>query len=101
MIKNPPANAGDIRDSGLSPGSGRSPGEGHGNPLQYPFLENPMDRRAQWATVHGTAESQTRLKRLSMHTTWYQSLSKIMYWLSPLYVHRVLITLLGSNSILL
>ena len=46
MVKNPPANAGDVREAGLIPGWGRSPGEGHGNPLQYPCLENPMDRAA-------------------------------------------------------
>ena len=44
MVKNPPVKAGDLRDAGLISGSGRSPGEGHGNPLQYPCLENPMDR---------------------------------------------------------
>ena len=55
VAKNPPANAGDIRDPGLIPGSGRSPGEGHDNPLQYSCLENPMDR----ATVHRVAKSQT------------------------------------------
>ena len=49
--KNSPANAGDIRDVGLIPGSGRSPGGGPGNPLQYSCLENPMDRGASWATV--------------------------------------------------
>ena len=43
-VKNPPARAVDVRDAGLIPGSGRSPGEEHGNPLQYSFLENPMDR---------------------------------------------------------
>ena len=46
VVKNPPANAEDIRDSGSVPGSGRSPGRGHGNPLQYSCLENPMDREA-------------------------------------------------------
>ena len=46
MVKNPPANAGDVRDVGSIPGSGRSPGGGHGNPLQYSCLENPMDRGA-------------------------------------------------------
>ena len=51
MVKNPPANAGDMRDTGSIPGSGRSPGGGHGNPLQYLSLENPMDRGAWWATV--------------------------------------------------
>ena len=63
MVKNPPANTGDIRDAGLIPGSGRYPGGGHGNPLQYSCLENPMDRGAWWATV----KCQTRLKQLSMH----------------------------------
>ena len=57
MVKNPPANAGDIRDTGSVPGSGRSPGGGHGNPLQYPCLENPMDRGAWRAAVHGVTES--------------------------------------------
>ena len=61
VVKNPPSNAGDIRDAGLIPGSGRSPGGGHGNPLQYSCLENPMDREAWQATVHGVTKSQTRL----------------------------------------
>ena len=61
MVKNPPANAGDPRDVGSIPGSGRSPGEGHGNPLQYSGLENLMDRGAWWATVEGITKSQTRL----------------------------------------
>ena len=61
VVKNPPANAGDIRDMGLIPGSRRSPGGGHGIPLQYSCLENPMDREAWWATVHGVAKSQTPL----------------------------------------
>ena len=52
---------------GLIPGLGRHPGEGHGNPLQYSYMENPMDRGTWWATVHSTAKSQTRLKRLSSH----------------------------------
>ena len=52
VVKNPPANAGDTRDVGSIPGSGRSPGRGHGNPLQYSCLENAMDRAAERATVH-------------------------------------------------
>ena len=60
IVKNPPANAGDIGGAGSIPESGRSPGGGHGNPLQYSFLENPMDRRAWWATVHRVAKSQTQ-----------------------------------------
>ena len=57
--KNPPASAGDTRDLGLIPGSGRSPEGGHGNLCQYSCLENPMDRGVWWATVHGVAESDT------------------------------------------
>ena len=57
MVKNPPTNAEDSRDLGSVPGSRRSPGEGNGNPLQYSCLENPMDRGAWRATVHGVAES--------------------------------------------
>ena len=60
LVKNPPANVGDIKDEGSIPESGRFPGEGHGNPLQYSCLENPMDRGAWQATVHGVAKSQTR-----------------------------------------
>ena len=65
MVKNPPANAGDTRDASLIPGLGISPGEGHGNPLQYSCLENSMDRRAWWTTVHGVTNNWTRL---STHT---------------------------------
>ena len=53
---------------GLIPGSGRSPGEVYGNPLQYSYLENPMDKETWQAIVHGVGKSQTRLKILSMHT---------------------------------
>ena len=65
MVKNPPARAGDATDMGSIPGSGRSPGGGHGNPLQYSCLENPMDRGAWRAIVHGVSKSQTQL---STHT---------------------------------
>ena len=58
VVKNMPANAGSIRDTGSIPGLGRSPGGGHGNPIQYSCLENPMDR-AWWITVHTVTESQT------------------------------------------
>ena len=54
VVKNPPANAGDIRDGVSIPESGRSAGGGHGNPLQYSCVENPMDRGAWQATVHGS-----------------------------------------------
>ena len=59
MIKNLPANAGDTGDPVLIPGSGRSPGGGNGNPLQYSCLGNPMDRGAWWSTVYGVTESDT------------------------------------------
>ena len=59
MVKNMPADAGDARGAGLIPGLGRSSGIGLGNPLQYSCLENPMDRRAWRATVHGVAKSWT------------------------------------------
>ena len=59
VVKNLPANAGDIRDVDLIPGSGRSPGVGHGNPPQYSCLQNSMNRGAWQAMVHGVAKSQT------------------------------------------
>ena len=65
MVKNPPANAGDVRDVGSTPGSGRSPGEGHGNPHQYSCLENPMYRGAWQALVHRVEKSWIQLKQLS------------------------------------
>ena len=64
-------NAGDTVDMGLIPGSGTTPGGGYGNPLQYSCLENPMDRRAWWATVQRVTKSQTQLKWLSTHTHSY------------------------------
>ena len=60
-VKNSPASAGDVRDAGSVPGSGRSPGGQHGNPLQYSCLENSMDRGAWQATVHGVAKNRTGL----------------------------------------
>ena len=65
MVKNPPANSGDIRDTGLIPGLGRYLLGGHGNPQQYSLLGNSMDRGAWQATVHRVAKSWTRLKQLS------------------------------------
>ena len=62
MVKNLPANTGDVKYMGLIPGSGKSPGGRHGNPLQYSSLENPMDRETWRATVHRVTKSQTRLK---------------------------------------
>ena len=69
VVRNSPANAGDMRDSGLIPGLGRSPGGGQGNPLQYSCLRNPMDWGAWRAIVHGVGKSRTRLKWLSMQAS--------------------------------
>ena len=66
MVKDPPANAGDVRDKGSIPGLGRYLAGGNGNPHQYSGLKNPMDRGGWQATVHGVTKSQTRLKRFSM-----------------------------------
>ena len=62
IVKNLPAKAGDLRDASLIPRFWRYPGRGHGKPLQYSCLENPMDRGAWWATVHGVAKSGTWLR---------------------------------------
>ena len=62
VVKNPPSKAGDLRDVGLIPESGRSSGGGHGNTLQYSYLENPTDREAWWATVQWVTQSRTELK---------------------------------------
>ena len=70
VVKNPPANAGEVGDSGLILGLGRSPGIGNGNSLQYSCLENPMDRGAWQVTAHGVTKSWTRL---SSHTQMFPS----------------------------
>ena len=73
--KEPPANAGGIRDMGLIPGSRRFPEEENGNSLEYSCQENPRDRGAWWATVHRVTKSPTGLKRISMqelHITHHQ-----------------------------
>ena len=67
VIKNLPASAGNIRDTGSTPRLGRSPGGGHGNPLQYSCLEKSMDRGAWRVAVHRAAKSQTQLRQLGMH----------------------------------
>ena len=73
MVKNSSANAGGIIDVSSIPGSGRSPGGGHGNPLQYSCLENAMGRGALQAMVHRVTKSQTQLKRLGIHDEIYAS----------------------------
>ena len=86
VVKNLPADAGDVRGVGSIPGSGRPPEGGHGSPLQYSCLENPMARRASWAMVHRVTQSRTRLKRLSMNTViflpYHNFLLDLMYFLS-------------------
>ena len=74
VVKNPPTNAGDARDAGSIPGSGRYPGEGNGNPLQCSCLENPRDGGAWWAAIDGVTQSWTRLKRLSSSSSSSSSL---------------------------
>ena len=67
MAKNPPVNAGDTGDVGSIPGSGRFPGEGNGNPLQYSCLENSVDREAGRAAVHGVTKELDTIERLTLH----------------------------------
>ena len=67
MVKNVPANAGNSGDEGLIPGSERFPGEANGNRLQYSCLENPMDKRARQATVHGVSKSRTKTSLVIFH----------------------------------
>ena len=94
VVKNPPANAGDIRDMGSTPGSGRSPGWGNGNLVQYSCLENPMDRAAWYATVHRVTESWTQLKQFSMHECIHFSQHCLLKrLLSP---HHVFLALLSK-----
>ena len=76
MIKNLPANAGDVRDVGSISGSGRSPGGGLGNPLQFSCLENPMGRDSWWDTIHGVAKNQTQLNIHACHMTEIKSVRR-------------------------
>ena len=74
VAKDLSVNAGNVRDLGSIPGLGKSPGGGHGYPLQYSCLENPRDRGACWATVHRAVKGQTQVKQLSRHTTTFTTL---------------------------
>ena len=94
MVKNPAANEGDVRDAGSIPGWGRSPGGGHGNPLQYSCLENPMDRGAWQATVHKVAQSWTQHTCMHTHRHIFGSLVLCM---SGVVLSLTLILVLGSS----
>ena len=86
VVKTPPANAGDLRDAGSIPGSGRSPGGAHGNPLQYSCLENIMDRGAWRATVHRVVRSWTWLKWLGV----FYSIAKVPFRTDVLWLQAML-----------
>ena len=75
VVKNPPANAGDVRDLGSIPGSGKSPGGENDNPIQYSCLENSVDRGTWRVTVHGVAKNQTRLSNLTTTKVKYNIVS--------------------------
>ena len=89
LVKNPPVNAEEIRETGSIPGSGRSPGEGNGNPLQYSYLEEPIDRGAWRAIVHGVTKNQTWLKQLN-------TLMQILIYLYLFYLFRTKLDLLPN-----
>ena len=98
VVENLPASAGDIRDMGLIPGSGRFPGGGHGNPLQYSRLENSMDRGTWGATVHRVTKSQTQLKHLNMHTCILLSNAVLKHWLQEQVLRRCNVDFLWSQT---
>ena len=90
MVKNPPANTGDKRDTVLIPGSGRFPGVGNGNPFQYSCLENSMDRGALQAAVHGVTKSWTcEHARVHTHTHTHTRLLSILYKIHLLPIPQV------------
>ena len=91
VLKKRPANAGDVRDPDLLPGSGRSPWKGTGNPLQYSCLEDLMDRDDWWTTVHRVSKSRTWLKQLSMRAWvdwgWKEGETRVVFPLPPCINH--------------
>ena len=80
VVKNTPANAGDVGNLTSIPRSGRYPGVGHGNPLQYSCLENPMNRGVWWAMVHRVAKSQTQLKCLRRDACTEREKLHFLFW---------------------
>ena len=97
--KNPPTNAGDVRDTGLIPGSGRFPGGGNGTPLQYSCLENPMDRGPWRSTAHGVTKSRTRLKQRSIHVTFTKSSNRVTIIFFPRVCSPILTNLILTISL--
>ena len=90
VVENPPANAGDVRDIGLIPGSGRSPGGGNGNRLQSSCLQDPMDRGAWQTTVQGVSGNQTQLKQHGMHAmSMYIYIHLSYIYASSIYQSRI------------
>ena len=94
VVKNPPANAGDL---GSIPGSGRSPGEGNSNPLQYSSLESPMDGGAWWASVHGVAKSRTWLSNFTHRYTLIYIINKDLLYSTGDYIQYFVITYNKKN----
>ena len=79
VVRNPPACSGAIRDASLTPGLGRSPGRGNGNPFQYSYLGNPTDRGAWQATVYGVTKESDMTERLSTHTCYKGNHNKSLH----------------------
>ena len=98
LVKNPSADAGDTGVLGLIPGSGRCPGVGNGNPLQYSCLENPMDRGAWQTAVHGVTKSQTWLSRAPVF--FMGKLKKELWRRSQLWGPRVMLPVIPSDLLL-
>ena len=101
VVKNLPANAGHVRDAGLIPGSGGSPGGGHASPLQYSCLENPYGQRNLAATVHRFSQSWTRLKVLSMHAHRFKHISVNVAVTAHLYVFVMHLLLISFSLFML
>ena len=98
VVKNPPASPGDVKDPGLIPGSGRSPGKGNGYPLQYSCLGNLMDRGAWRATVHTVTKSRKRLKRLNTHAQEVRRLGQEKQAISEVWGYWRTAGMLGAEA---
>ena len=97
-IKNPPTSAGDLRDTGLIPGLGRTPGGRNGNPAQYSCLENPMDRGAWQAMIHRVTKSQIQLKGPAAPYVLFWSMHLVASFVFPLvFQNQSMFNTLGNN----